>query len=236
MRSLLNRICRGIEDAWTAGFIQLFIVAILGYTVVNNVVQHLDNVRMETRLENKYNQENGTDIHLNGVGPPTFDLAESLWRNAPQLIVIAFVIAYEVSRRRRFRSRPAAQGDQAPDALSQGPGGSLRGVMLELLRVALFLVAVWIAGWLLSLLGRLLVRINAWMIAWRYPEVADFVSHHPNSATAHYIQNTPFDVAAVVVCVIVFLVLSAWAEVSLQKQRAKKAGGGSSAKQPKPVR
>lgn len=229
MLSLLNRICRGIEDAWSAGFIQLFVIVILGYTVVIRVVADLDYVKEETRLENKYTIENRTDRTLNVERPPKFDWAESLLDNAPTLIVIGFVIGYEVRRRKILRSRPAVQGGRTPDALAQSPRGQpSKGAVGPWLRLAG--LAPWILiGGVLVLLCRLLWRIYAWLVmwvvAWRDPKLADFVSHHQNSATAQTIRNAPFEIAMVMIVMIVFLVLAVWLDVSLKKRRAKQRQG-----------
>jgi hypothetical protein len=51
MISLLNLICRGIEDDWTAGFIQLLIVAVLAYGVTNNIVASVRYVNMQNEVE-----------------------------------------------------------------------------------------------------------------------------------------------------------------------------------------
>jgi hypothetical protein len=47
---LLNKIARGIEDAWTAGLIQLFVIAVLSYGVASGVVNDFDTARMQAEV------------------------------------------------------------------------------------------------------------------------------------------------------------------------------------------
>jgi len=99
--SLLNRISRGIEDAWTAGFIQLFVLILLAYGVANNIVSAHNNAESRIQVEEKYNRENHTDIHLD---EPPFDLRAELWSSAVPIIIMTFIIAYEIRRRIRLRA------------------------------------------------------------------------------------------------------------------------------------
>jgi hypothetical protein len=99
--SLLNRISRGIEDAWTAGFIQLFVLVLLAYGVANNIVSARNAAEMSSQVEQKYNKENHTDVHLD---QPPFDLGAELWDSAVPIIMMTFIIAYEVRRRTRLRA------------------------------------------------------------------------------------------------------------------------------------
>jgi hypothetical protein len=65
MVSLFNRICRGIEDAWTSGFIQLFIVAVLAYVAANNIVNARDDARMAVRAQQELNREQSAESSAN---------------------------------------------------------------------------------------------------------------------------------------------------------------------------
>lgn len=177
MISLLNRICRGVEDAWTAGFIQFFVLAVLAYMVVGSVLDARENafnaeveqaarsfstptytakrvvigpdnkrylfkettgedvidsyfVKQGWQLRNgkwfSAAGEQGRDIELlpppstNPTGPdsplgqvelPRFRLISAIWDEAVPIIVMMFIIAYEIRRRRRLRlaKRSAAQ-------------------------------------------------------------------------------------------------------------------------------
>ena len=102
MISLLNRIARGIEDAWTAGLIQLFMIAILSYGVASGVVNDLDTARMQAEVEHEYNVKNKTDIHIAVKSP---SLSRELWDNGLQLTAITFIVAYEIRRRIKRRSQ-----------------------------------------------------------------------------------------------------------------------------------
>lgn len=112
MISLLNRISRGIEDAWGAGFIQLFVLVLLAYGVVNNVVSVRSEAERKTQVEENYNRENHTDVHLD---EPPFDLEAELWDSAVPIITMMFIIAYEIRRRTRLRAaRRTEEKGQAP--------------------------------------------------------------------------------------------------------------------------
>ena len=101
MISLLNRISRGIEDAWTAGFIQFFVLILLAYGVANNVISARNEAHMRTQVQEKYNRDNHTDIHLDN---PPFDLEAELWNSAVPIIGMGFITAYEIRRRIRLRA------------------------------------------------------------------------------------------------------------------------------------
>jgi hypothetical protein len=81
-------------------FIQVFVLVLLAYGVVNNVVSERDNALDRTRIEQKYNNEHHTDIHLD---EPLFDLFAALWSNSLPIIIMAFIIAYEIRRRLKRR-------------------------------------------------------------------------------------------------------------------------------------
>ena len=104
MIPLLNRICRGIEDAWTSGFIQVFIVAILAYVAINGVLSARDQAKMSAGIEQQYNREHHTNIHLYGSESAQFNLATALWDEALPIILMSLIIAYEVRRRMKLRA------------------------------------------------------------------------------------------------------------------------------------
>src|SRR5258708_40147522 len=103
MIPLLNRICRGIEDAWTSGFIQVLIIVLIAYGVVSRVVSVHDDAKMRAQVEQQYNTEHHTNIHLE-TDATQFHLGSALWDEALPIIIITFIIAYEVRRRIRLRS------------------------------------------------------------------------------------------------------------------------------------
>jgi mannose/cellobiose epimerase-like protein (N-acyl-D-glucosamine 2-epimerase family) len=111
--SLLNRISRGIEDAWTAGFIQLFVLVLLAYGVVNNVVSTRNAAADIIQGEQQYIREHHTNLTADEL--PPFDLRAELWSNAVPIIIMVFIIAYEVRRRSKVRAaRRLEEKSQAP--------------------------------------------------------------------------------------------------------------------------
>lgn len=106
MISLLNRICRGIEDAWTSGFIQALVLVLIAYGVVSRVVNERNDAKTRIQLEQQYNVEHHTNIHLE-TEATQFHLGAALWDEALPIIIMGFIVAYEIKRRRK--SRPTKQ-------------------------------------------------------------------------------------------------------------------------------
>jgi len=88
--SLFNRISRGIEDAWSAGVIQLFVLILLAYGVVNNVVSTRNAAADIVQGEQQYNSEHHTHLPLDEL---PFNLRAELWSNAVPIIIMVFIEA-----------------------------------------------------------------------------------------------------------------------------------------------
>jgi len=74
MVSLFNRICRGIEDTWTSGVIQLLVVVVLAYVAANNIVNARDYARMTAQAQQEFNREQSAESSANAdkqivIGP-----------------------------------------------------------------------------------------------------------------------------------------------------------------------
>jgi hypothetical protein len=118
MLSLLNRLARGIEDAWTAGFFQFFMVAILAYWVASGIFNDFEIAKEQTVVEERFNRENGTNLH---VGAPSPELSKELWDRTPALVAIAFIVAYEIRRRVKRRNDIHRNRPSTPPASSDPP-------------------------------------------------------------------------------------------------------------------
>ncbi len=179
MLSLLNRVARGIEDAWTAGFFQLFMVAILAYWVAGGIVSDFEIAKEQAAVEERFNRENGTHIHVGGENP---ELPKELWDRAPALIAITFIVVYEIRRRIKHRRDTSPRSVNAEDHASIGVGATQVPSSPPFSPgVGTWAVAIsTLIG--LPLLFWLFFRLAWKLYAWTNPRAADYVSRHPFSA------------------------------------------------------
>jgi hypothetical protein len=90
----------------------LFVVAILAYWVAGGIVNDFEIAREQTAVEE------GTNLHVGAQSP---ELPRELWDRAPELVAIAFIVAYEIRRRVKRRNDPLRHRPGTSPASSDPP-------------------------------------------------------------------------------------------------------------------